>query len=108
MPSAPDTFSLSGGYESRVAQLLSITRHQARVAQIAAAPRVQDALTELEDAISDHLTALNNAAEDEDRSGAAICASPSSRALWLFTTPGMTGLGSASTSSIPTLATASA
>ena len=65
MPSAPDTFSLSGDYESRVAQLLSITRRQARVAQVAAAPRMQDALVELEDAISDHLAALDNAAEDK-------------------------------------------
>ena len=56
--SVPDTFTLSGDYEQRLVQLLEIARHQARVAQAAAAPRMQDALTELEDALSDHLAAL--------------------------------------------------
>ena len=82
MPSAPDTFSLAGDYESRVAQLLSITRHQARVAQVAAAPRMQDALVELEDAISDHLAALDNAAEDDKADAEASGEAERERQAW--------------------------
>jgi hypothetical protein len=63
--SIPDTFTLSGDYESRVAQLLRITQHQVRVAQIAGRPRMQDALTDLEDTLSDQLAALEHAAEDD-------------------------------------------
>jgi|tagenome__1003787_1003787.scaffolds.fasta_scaffold19209008_1 hypothetical protein len=58
-----DTVTLSGTYESRVAQLLRAARHQARLAQAGARPRMQDALTELEDALSDHLGALEGAAD---------------------------------------------
>ena len=61
----PDTFTLSGDHENRVAQMLRITQHQARVAQTAARPRMQDALTGLEDALSDQLAALEHAAEDD-------------------------------------------
>ena len=60
-----DTFTLSGDNENRVAQLLRITQHQVRVAQIAARPRMQDALTDLEDTLSDQLAALEHAAEDD-------------------------------------------
>ena len=81
MPSAPDTFSLSD-YESRVSQLLSITRHQARVAQVAAAPRMQDALVELEDAISDHLAALDSAAEDDKADAEASGKAERERQAW--------------------------
>ena len=56
--SVPDTFTLSGDDESRLTQLLELARHQARVAQAAAAPRMQDALTELEDALADQIAAL--------------------------------------------------
>ena len=63
--SVPDTFTLSGDDESRLVQLLELARHQARVAQAAAAPRMQDALTDLEDALADQLAALANAAEDD-------------------------------------------
>ena len=62
---APDTFTLSGDPEIRVAQLLRLTQHHARIAQATAAPRMQDALTELEDALSDQLAALDNAADDD-------------------------------------------
>jgi hypothetical protein len=61
----PDTFTLSGDYDARVAQLLRITQQHARVAQAAATPHVQQALTEIEDAITDQLAALDNAAEDD-------------------------------------------
>jgi hypothetical protein len=60
-----DTFTLSGDPESRVAQLLRLAQHQARVAQSAAAPRTQDALSYLEDAITDQIVLLENAAEDD-------------------------------------------
>jgi hypothetical protein len=63
--SVPETFTLSGDNESRVAQLLRITQHQVGVAQIAACPRKQDALTNLEDILSDQLAALEHAAEDD-------------------------------------------
>jgi hypothetical protein len=82
MPSVPDNFSLSGDYESRVAQLLRLTRHQARVAQATAAPRMQDALTELEDAISDHLAALDNAAEDDKADAEASGDAERERQTW--------------------------
>ena len=56
--SVRDTFTLSGDDENRLVQLLELARHQARVAQTAAAPRMQDALTDVEDALADHLAAL--------------------------------------------------
>jgi hypothetical protein len=61
----PETFTLTGDYENRVAELLRIAQHEARLAQGVAAPRMQDALTDLEDALSDQLAALDNAAEDD-------------------------------------------
>jgi hypothetical protein len=60
-----DTFSLSGDPESRVAQLLQLAQHQARVAQVSAAPRMQDALANLEDTLSHQLGLLDNAADDD-------------------------------------------
>ena len=70
--SVPDTFTLSGDDESRLTQLLELARHQARVAQTAAAPRMQDALTELEDALADRIAALRNAAEDDQADAEAL------------------------------------
>jgi hypothetical protein len=58
-----ETLTLTGTYESRVAQLLRAARHQARLAQSGARPRMQDALTELEDALCDQLGALEGAAD---------------------------------------------
>jgi hypothetical protein len=58
-----ETITLTGTYESRLAQLLRAARHQARLAQAGARPRMQDALTELEDALSDQLGALEGAGE---------------------------------------------
>jgi hypothetical protein len=58
-----ETVTLTGTYESRVAQLLRVARHQTRLAQAGARPRMQDALSELEDALSDHLGALESAAD---------------------------------------------
>jgi hypothetical protein len=61
----PDTLTLAGDPESRVAQLLRLAQHQARVAQTVAAPRMQDALADLEDALSDQLALLDAAADDD-------------------------------------------
>jgi hypothetical protein len=61
----PDTFTLSGDYEQRLRQVLEIARHLARVAQGPAYRRMQDALAELEDALSDHLAAIDTAADDD-------------------------------------------
>ena len=61
----PDTFRLSGDYETRLRQVLEIARHLAHLAQGAADRHMQDALTELEGALSDHLAALETAADDD-------------------------------------------
>ena len=60
-----ESVALAGDSERRVAQLLQMARHYARVAQSDARPRMQDALTELEDTLSDQLAALENAEEDD-------------------------------------------
>ena len=61
----PDSFTLSGDYEQRLVQVLEIARHFARVAQGPAYRHMQDALAELEDALSDHLAAIETAADDD-------------------------------------------
>ena len=61
----PDTFTLSGDYEQRLVQALEIARHLARVAQGPAYRHMQDALAKLEDALSDHLAAIETAADDD-------------------------------------------
>jgi len=61
----PETFDLSGDHESRVTQLLQLTRHQVRVAQATAAPRMYEALTALDHILEDQITALANAVVDD-------------------------------------------
>jgi len=61
----PDTFTLAGDHEQRLVQVLEIARHLARVAQGPVGRHMQDALTELEDALSDHLAAIETAADDD-------------------------------------------
>jgi hypothetical protein len=61
----PSTFTLSGDYGHRVLEILKIAKHQVRLAQAGAAPRMQDALVGLEDALSDQIAWLENAAEDD-------------------------------------------
>jgi hypothetical protein len=61
----PDTFTLAGDYEQRLVQVLEIARRLARLAQGPAYPHMQDALTKLEDALSDHLAAIETAADDD-------------------------------------------
>jgi hypothetical protein len=71
--SAPDTFTLVGDHESRVAQLLELARQQARVAKALAAPRTREALTELDYILEDQVAALANATDD-DKADAATWA----------------------------------
>jgi hypothetical protein len=61
----PETFSLSGDYQHRIVQLLRIARHTSRAAQASADRHMQDALTELEDALSAHIVGLENAKQDD-------------------------------------------
>ena len=61
-----DTFSLSGERLERLRQALKMAGHKARVAQISGYGRhVEDALTEIEEVISDHLARIDNALDDD-------------------------------------------
>jgi hypothetical protein len=63
--SVPDTFTLSGDNISRVSQLLRLAQRHARLDQVMVGPNLQDALTDLEDVLSDQIAALENAAQDD-------------------------------------------
>jgi hypothetical protein len=63
--SMEDSMALPANLDDRVVQLLQMARHYARIAQLDAGPRKQDALTELEDTLTDQLAALENAEEDD-------------------------------------------
>jgi hypothetical protein len=52
-------------YENRVLEALRVAQHQVRLAQAQAAPRMLSALVGLEDALSDQIAWLENAAENE-------------------------------------------
>jgi hypothetical protein len=71
----PDTFTLSGDNISRITQLLRMAQRHAGLHQAIVGPRLQDALTDLEDALTDQIAALDNAVQDDlsdaDESGAA-------------------------------------
>jgi hypothetical protein len=73
--SVPDTFTLSGDNVSRVIQLLRLAQRHSRLDQVMVGPHLQSALTDLEDALSDQIAALDNAAQDDladaEESGAA-------------------------------------
>jgi len=60
-----DTVLLTGTHESPVAQLLRVARHQARLAQADAMPRLHDALTELDYILEDQIVAIANATVDD-------------------------------------------
>jgi hypothetical protein len=66
--SVPDTFALSGDNISRFIQLLRLAQRHARLDQAMVGPHLQDAL-------SDQIAALDNAAQDDlayaEESGAA-------------------------------------
>ena len=62
----PNTVSLSGEYLDRLRQVLKVAGHQARVAQTSGYGRnIEDALTEIEEAITDHLARIENAIDDD-------------------------------------------
>jgi hypothetical protein len=73
--SVPDTFRLSGDNVCRITQLLRWAQRHARLDQAIVGPRLQDALTDLEDALTDQIGALDNAVQDDladaEESGAA-------------------------------------
>ena len=61
-----DTFFLSGERLDRLRQALKVAGHQCRVAQHGGYGRlVEDALVEIEEAITDHLARIENALEDD-------------------------------------------
>jgi hypothetical protein len=63
--SVPETFALSGDNVSRITQLLRLAQRHARLDQAIVGPRLQDALTDLEDALTDQIGALDNAVQDD-------------------------------------------
>jgi hypothetical protein len=71
----PDTFTLSGDTVSRNIQLLRLAQRHARLDEVMVGPHLQNALTDLEDALSDQIAALDNAIQDDlpdaEESGAA-------------------------------------
>jgi hypothetical protein len=71
----PDTFTSFGDTIGRIIQLLRLAQHHARLDQVMVAPHLQNALTDLEDALSGQIAALDNAALDDladaEESGAA-------------------------------------
>ena len=61
-----DTFLQSGERLDRLRQALKVAGHQARVAQSSGYDRhVEDALAEIEEAISDHLARIENSLDDD-------------------------------------------
>jgi hypothetical protein len=62
----PEILSLSGDHESRVKQLLQVTRRQLQVAQTTAAPRMLEALAELDNILEDQIAALADAIKDDE------------------------------------------
>jgi hypothetical protein len=68
--SVPATFTLSGDTISRITQLLRLAQRHARLDQVMVGPHLQDALTELEDTLTDQIAALDDLA-DAEQSGAA-------------------------------------
>ena len=72
--SVPDTFTLTGDDESRITQLLELARQQVRRRKGVAAPRMHDALTELDNILEDQIAALANALEDDKADAEASAA----------------------------------
>jgi hypothetical protein len=73
--SVPNAFTLSGDNISRINQLLRLAQRHAQLDQVMVGPHLQNALTDLEDTLSDQIAALDNAAQDDladaEESGAA-------------------------------------
>jgi hypothetical protein len=82
--SVPDTFTLSGDTVDRVTQLLRLAQRHARLDQGIAGPHLQDALTDLEDALSDQIAALDNAVQDDLADAEESGAADHQRRAWHF------------------------
>jgi hypothetical protein len=78
----PDTFTLSGDHENRVLEALRVAQHQVCLAQAQAAPRMQDALVGLGDALSDQVAWLENAAEEDKADAEASGEAARERQSW--------------------------
>jgi hypothetical protein len=65
-----------------VLEVLKVAKHQVRLAQGGAAPRMQDALVGLENALSDQIAWLENAAEDDKADDDSGEAEPERRAYY--------------------------
>jgi hypothetical protein len=60
-----DTFTLSGERINRLKQALRVAEHQVHVAQGGYGRHVEDALADIEEAITDHLARIENALDDD-------------------------------------------
>ena len=80
--SVPDTFTLSGDNVSRITQLLRLAQRHARLDQVMVGPHLQDALTDLEDALSDQIAALDNAVQDDLADAEELGAADHQRRAW--------------------------
>ena len=78
----PDTFTLSGDNVNRITQLLRLAQRHARLDQVMVGPRLQNALTDLEDTLSDQIAALDNAAQDDLADAEASGAAERERRAW--------------------------
>ena len=82
IPNHTDTFTLTGDYEHRVLEALKVAQHQVRLAQATARLRMEDALVGLEDALSDQIAWLENAAEDDKADAEASGEAERERQAW--------------------------
>jgi hypothetical protein len=78
----PDTFALSGDNISRITQLLRLAQRHTRLDQVIVGPHLQDALSDLEDTLSDQIAALDKAAQDDLADAEASGAAERERRAW--------------------------
>jgi hypothetical protein len=78
----PDTFTLSGDNISRITQLLRLAQRHARLDLVMIGPHLQNALTDLEDTLSDQIAALDNAAQDDLADAEELGAAERERRAW--------------------------
>jgi hypothetical protein len=78
----PDTFTLSGDNVSRITQLLRLAQRHAGLDQVMVGPHLQNALTELEDTLSDQISGLDNATQDDLADTEASGAAERERRAW--------------------------
>lgn len=77
-----DILTLTGDHGNRLAQLLRVAQQETRLAERLAGPRLADALTELEDLLSDQLAMLAKAADDDAADAEASGAAERDRQPW--------------------------